>query len=134
MIRPKILQRETSGKDIYNPCVTSWLQLIFLDGKTILAPHHGDSTKFLPLLRVPSKGSFGFLSVSDILTNPSLKGHYVDLMAAVRSVCPVKTFPGKDGDQGRDLKGILSICLGMVDLHQSSTNLGVQSYYDGTQA
>jgi len=103
VIRPKILQRETSGKDIYNPCVTSWLQLIFLDGKTILAPHHGDSTKFLPLLRVPSKGSFGFLCVSDILTNPSLKGHYVDLMAAVRSVCPVKTFPGKDGDQGRTI-------------------------------
>jgi len=101
VIRPKITQREASGKDLYNPCVTSWLQLIFLDGKTILAPHHGDRNQFMPLLRVPSKGSFGFLSVSDILSNPSLKGHYVDLMAAVRSVCPVKNFTDKDGNQGR---------------------------------
>ena len=103
VIRPRILQRDMSGNDTkYNPQVTSWLQLVFVDGKSMITPHAGDTSPFLPLLRIPSKGTSAFLSVSDILTNQSLKGHYVDILAAVRSVGQEKQIRGKDGDIDND--------------------------------
>ena len=103
VVRPRILRRDMSGNDTnYNPQVTSWLQLVFVDGKSVIAPHMGDSSSFLPLLRIPSKGTSAFLSVSDILTNLSLKGNYVDILVAVRSVGPEKKIQRKDEDVDND--------------------------------
>ena len=96
VVRPRITQKDANNQ--YSPAVTSWLQLTFVDGKSLLAPHLGDTSALQALLRIPSKGSSAFLSVADILTSQSLRGHYVDILAAVRSVAPEKKFPGKEGD------------------------------------
>ena len=112
VVRPRIIQRDLTGRDnSFNPAVTSSLQLVFQDGKTAVSPFLGDPMHFLPLLRIPSKGSSAFLSLSDIVTNSgSLKGHYVDILAAVRSVGMEKKFPSKDGDAG-ELRGVREVRL-----------------------
>merc|ERR1719228_743683 len=81
IVRPRIVQRDLTGKESsFNPAVTSPFQLVFQEGKTVLAPFLGDSTYFSSLLKIPSKGSSTFLSISDIITNSgNLKGHFVDI-------------------------------------------------------
>ena len=101
LVRPRILQRVAGARDSqYSPVVTSWLSLVFVDGKSMLAPYLGDPSPFQPLLRLPTKGASAFLSVHDILTNQALTGHYVDILAVVRSVGAEKVFPARDGDLG----------------------------------
>jgi len=112
VVRPRIIQRDLTGRDSnFNPAVTSSLQLVFQDGKTVFSPFLGDTRNYIGLLRIPSKGSSAFLSISDIVTNSgSLKGHYVDILAAVRSVGVEKRFPSKDGD-GDDERGVREVRL-----------------------
>jgi len=112
VVKPRIIQRDLTGRDSsFNPAVTSSLQLVFQDGKTVLSPFHGASKDYHDLLRIPSKGSSAFLSLSDIVTNSgSLKGHYVDILAAVRSVGTEKKFPSKDGEEG-ELRGVREVRL-----------------------
>ena len=62
VVRPRILQRDPNGRDsLYHPSVTSWLHLLFVDGKSRLAPYLGDSAPFSKILRIPSKASSAFL-------------------------------------------------------------------------
>ena len=100
VIRPRITQRDLTGRESnFSPAVTSSLQLVFQEGKTVFSPFLGDISHYTNLLRIPSKGSSTFLSISDIVTNSgSLKGHFVDILAAVRSVAEEKKFPSRDGD------------------------------------
>ena len=101
LVRPRIQQREAGARDSqYSPAVTSWLSLVFVDGKSLLNPYLGDPAPLLPLLRLPTKGASAFLSVHDILNNQALKGHYVDLLAAVRSVGQERPLPSREGDLG----------------------------------
>eukprot|EP00092_Neocalanus_flemingeri_P001148 GFUD01001223.1.p1 GENE.GFUD01001223.1~~GFUD01001223.1.p1 ORF type:complete len:160 (+),score=63.09 GFUD01001223.1:55-534(+) len=67
VVRPRVQQRDLTGRD-YSPAVTSSLQLVFQEGKTVLSPFLGDISQFTSLLRIPSKGSSTFLSISDIVT------------------------------------------------------------------
>ena len=101
LVRPRIQQIEAGARDKkYSPVVTSWLSLVFVEGKSMLNPYLGDPAPYYPLLRLPTKRAFAFLSVHDILTNLALKGHYVDILAAVRSVGLEKVFPAREGDLG----------------------------------
>ena len=101
VIQPRIQQRDMNDTK-YNPQVTSSLQLVFVDGKSMITHHSEDSSSLLPLLRIPSKGTCTFLSVSDILTNQSLRGLYVDILVAVRSVGPERKIRRKDEDDDND--------------------------------
>ena len=101
LVRPRIQQIEAGARDKkYSPVVTSWLSLVFVEGKSMLNPYLGDPAPYYPLLRLPTKRAFAFLSVHDILTNLALKGHYVDILAAVRSVGLEKVFPAREDDLG----------------------------------
>jgi hypothetical protein len=99
VIRPRITQRDLTGRESnFSPAVTSSLQLVFQEGKTVFSPFLGDIDNYTNLLRIPSKGSSTFLSISDIVTNSgSLKGHFVAILAAVRSVGEEKKFPRRMG-------------------------------------
>ena len=110
--RPRIMQRDLSGREnSYSPAVTSSLQLVFQEGKTVLSPFLGETKIYKNLLRIPSKGSSAFLSISDIVTNSgSLKGHYVDILAAIRSVGVEKKFPSRDGEGGEE-RGVREVRL-----------------------
>ena len=112
VVRPRIVQRDLTGRDhSFSPAVTSSLQMVFQDGKTVLSPFLGDNSYYTSLLRIPSKGSSTFLSISDIVTNSgSLKGHFVDILAAVRSVGVEKKFPSRDGEGGEE-RGVREVRL-----------------------
>lgn len=112
VVKPRIVQRDLTGRDInFSPSVTSSLQLVFQDGKTVLGHFLGDKRSMKELLSIPSKGSSAFLSISDIVTNSgSLKGHFVDILAAVRSVGEERKFSNRDGDEGEQ-KGVREVRL-----------------------
>merc|ERR1719186_727198 len=99
IVRPRVLQRDLTGRDhSYSPAVTSSLQLMFQDGKTVLSPFLGDISNYTNLLRI-----------SDIVTNSgSLKGHFVDILAAVRSVGTEKKFPSREweGEEDRGMREV----------------------------
>ena len=112
VVRPRIQQRDLTGRDNnFHPTVTSSFHLMFQEGKTILAPFLGVTEQYLNLLRIPSKGSAAFLSISDIVTNSgSLKGHFVDILAAVRSVGVERKIMGKEGEFDED-RGVREVRL-----------------------
>ena len=69
IVRPRILQRDPSGRDSqFHPSVTSWLQLVFVEGKTMLAPYLGDPSPYQNMLRIPSKASSAFLRLVPLIT------------------------------------------------------------------
>ena len=102
VVKPKVLSRDVSGGRDFNPQVTSPFQLSFQEGRSTLCPHLADVPSLTQLLNVPSKASSTFLSVNDIVTNSgALKGHYVDMLGAVRKVGEVSRFTRKqDGQEG----------------------------------
>ena len=109
IVKPRVLQRDlTSGRETYSPQVTSPFQLSFQEGRTVLCPHFGgDSERLIQLLNVPSKASSTFLSINDIVTNSgALKGHFVDILAAVRKVGTERRFAGKNGEAERGLREV----------------------------
>ena len=112
VVRPRIQQRDLTGRDNnFHPTVTSSFHLMFQEGKTILAPFLGVTEQYINLLRIPSKGSAAFLSISDIVTNSgSLKGHFVDILAAVRSVGVERKIMGKEGEFDED-RGVREVRL-----------------------
>ena len=102
VVKPKVLSRDVSGGRDFNPQVTSPFQLSFQEGRSTLCPHLADVPSLTQLLNVPSKASSTFLSINDIVTNSgALKGHYVDMLGAVRKVGEVSRFTRKqDGQEG----------------------------------
>ena len=102
VVKPKVLSRDVSGGRDFNPQVTSPFQLSFQEGRSKLCPHLADVPSLTQLLNVPSKASSTFLSINDIVTNSgALKGHYVDMLGAVRKVGEVSRFTRKqDGQEG----------------------------------
>ena len=108
LVRPKVMRRELgAGREAqYSPQVTSPFQLGFQEGSTVLCPHLGDSP-LTQLLCVPSKASSTFLSIADIVTNTgALRGHWVDILAAVRKVGAVRKFPARDGGLERGVREV----------------------------
>ena len=98
VIRPRIVKKEAKNS-LYCPQVTSWLELKFQGEKTVLSHYLGNPAPYLKLLRFPTKASSTFLNISDILHNSgSLKGHFVDILAGVRSVGQVKRLPSRETD------------------------------------
>lgn len=109
IVKPRVLQRDlTGGRDGYSPQVTSPFQLSFQEGRTVLCPHLGRETDRLSqLLNVPSKASSTFLRINDIVTNSgALKGHFVDILAAVRKVGSERKFAGKNGEEERGVREV----------------------------
>ena len=102
VVKPKVPSRDVSGGWDFNPQVTSPFQLSFQEGRSTLCPHLADVPSLTQLLNVPSKASSTFLSINDIVTNSgALKGHYVDMLGAVRKVGEVSRFTRKqDGQEG----------------------------------
>ena len=96
IIRPRILRRDfNSAGEKYSPMTTSPLQLQYVDDKTVISHQGNDLHRFTPLMRIPTKAASTFLKIADILSNSKQGkpvGHYVDLLAAVRSVSPIKTY------------------------------------------
>ena len=77
----------------------------------MIAPYLGDCSSYQHLLRIPSKASSAFLSVSDILTNSgSLKGHFVDILAAVRSVGAERKVTGSYSESSFSIPSLKIIC------------------------
>ena len=102
VVKPKVMPRiVVGGRDAaFNPQVTSPFQLSFQEGRSMLCPHLPDAPHLTQLLNVPSKASSTFLSISDIITNSGgLKGHFVDMLVAVRKVGEVKRFTSKHSGQ-----------------------------------
>ena len=102
VVKPKVMSRVVvGGRDAaFNPQVTSPFQLSFQEGRSMLCPHLPDAPNLTQLLNVPSKASSTFLSISDIITNSgALKGHFVDMLVAVRKVGEVKRFKNKHSGQ-----------------------------------
>lgn len=99
LVRPRVQARDLGGREAaFSPQVTSPAQLVFQGGRTMLCPHLGDATDLLNLLNIPSKASSTFLSINDIVTNSgALKGHFVDMLVAVRKVGEERKFVGKAG-------------------------------------
>ena len=104
VVRPRVVQREEKSSS-YSPQITSWLELKFQEGKTNLAYFLGNKTPYMKILNLPTKASSNFLSISDILNNSgSLRGHHVDLLAAVRSVGKERTLPSREEDLAGERK------------------------------
>ena len=98
VVRPRIVKKEAKNSN-YCPQVTSWLELKFQAEKTALAHYLGNPAPYQKLLRFPTKASSTFLNISDILNNSgSLKGHFVDILAGVRSVGLAKSLPSRETD------------------------------------
>ena len=73
----------------------------------MLCPHLPDAPHMTKLLNVPSKASSTFLSISDIITNSgALKGHFVDMLVAVRKVGEVKRFTNKQDGQEKGVREV----------------------------
>jgi len=109
VVKPKVMSREVvGGRDsAFNPQVTSPFQLSFQEGRSMLCPHLPDAPHLTKLLNVPSKASSTFLSISDIITNSgALKGHFVDMLVAVRKVGEVKRFTNKQDGQERGVREV----------------------------
>lgn len=110
LVRPRVNQREqlAGGRDAaFSPAVTSPFQLGFQEGRTALCLHLREAPELARLLCVPSKNSSTFLSINDIVTNSgALKGHFVDILAAVRKVGPERRFPGRDGGPERGVREV----------------------------
>lgn len=108
LVRPRVQARDLSGREAaWSPQVTSPAQLAFQGGRTVLCPHLGDATDLLNLLNIPSKASSTFLSINDIVTNSgALKGHFVDMLVAVRKVGEERKFVGKDGGGERGVREV----------------------------
>ena len=109
VVKPKVMSREVvGGRDAaFNPQVTSPFQLSFQEGRSMLCPHLADAPHLTQLLNVPSKASSTFLSISDIITNSgALKGHFVDMLVAVRKVGEVKKFTNKQDGQERGVREV----------------------------
>ena len=102
VVKPKVMPRVVvGGRDAaFNPSVTSPFQLSFQEGRSMICPHLPDAPQLTQLLNVPSKASSTFLSISDIITNSgALKGHFVDMLVAVRKVGEVKRFTSRHNGQ-----------------------------------
>ena len=98
VVRPRIVKKEAKSNN-YCPQVTSWLELKFQAEKTALTHYLGNPAPYMKLLRYPTKASSTFLNISDILNNSgSLKGHFVDILAGVRSVGPAKSLSRRETD------------------------------------
>ena len=98
VVRPRIVKKEAKSNN-YCPQVTSWLELKFQAEKTTLAHYLGNPAPYMKLLSFPTKASSTFLNISDILNNSgSLKGHFVDILAGVRSVGQAKSLPCRETD------------------------------------
>jgi len=105
--KPRVINRDIgSDKEKYSPAVTSPFHLSYMEGKTRLIRHIGDTSKYQHLLRLPSKASAGYFTISDVMDSKNLVEMNVDLCAAVKFVGPVKTFQGRDGEEKtvRDVK------------------------------
>ena len=107
VVKPKVMSREVGRDTNFNPQVTSPFQLSFQEGRSTLCPHLADVPHLTQLLNVPSKASSTFLSISDIITNSgALKGHFVDMLVAVRKVGEVKRFTNKHDGQERGVREV----------------------------
>jgi len=109
VIKPKVITREVvGGRDaVFNPQVTSPFQLSFQEDRSMLCPHVADAPHLTQLLNVPSKASSTFLCINDIITNSGgLKGHYVDMLVAVRKVGEVKRYTNKQDGQEKGVREV----------------------------
>jgi len=106
-----------SDQEKFSPSVTSPFQLVNIPGETMISPHVGDHTSFQNLVAIPTKASAGYFSINDVLECKNLVGKYVDLCVAIKSVGPIKTFQGKEGEEKkvRDVKlfDLTSMCMVM---------------------
>ncbi|XP_014278474.1 meiosis-specific with OB domain-containing protein [Halyomorpha halys] len=102
LINTKVIMRKPEDRtDIFQPPVTSCMELVFNELQSEISPHDlEDCLDYIKILHLPTKPPGNFLNLADIKANGKLfNGQYVNILVAVQRIGnrrDMKSRTGKD--------------------------------------